>query len=175
MKVKYVFTMIFISILLLGGSILSFTYPVLKWDIEGTLDVAWSNPKGVRFNDLSKGDTMTVTFDCTSDEIGVYLLSQEQADEFRSPAFYKDPLPPPEILLKEGSVELEIPKDGDWEVLFWNESFTTDKEIEYSIDTDFRKDRTISLVSGTSLLILALIPVTLILISRTRERKSHLK
>ena len=162
--------MVIISLILIMGSILSFIFPIIKNDINDTLEIHWSNPKGIRFNDLSEGDEIHVDFRSHESEISIYLLTQDQADDLRSPAFYKEDPPDPIYTGKEGETTIIITKDGDYELLFWNTSFRKDHYIDYSIRTDTQKERTISFISGTSLLLIAIIPMIIIIIDRVRSR-----
>ncbi len=164
--------LIILTILLIIGSIFSFFSPIINNDMDGTLDVHWSNPKGIRFNDLSSGDEIYVDFRSHDSEISIYLLTQDQADDLRSPAFYKDDLTDPVYTGKEGKITIIIRNNGDYEILFWNTSFRKDHSIDYSIRTDTKKDRNISIISGTSLMLIAIIPVTIIIIDRVRSRSS---
>jgi hypothetical protein len=149
-------------------SIFAFLFPVYKPPLEGELTVKWSRPSGIQFNDLREGDRLEIWFRSDAD-VGIYLITHEQADEFRSPSYYKDPLPEPLITDIEGDVEITIEKDGDFEILFWNESFTRDHRIEYRIDSRLSRDLTISLVSGSSLLLLAAVPIVIWVLIKKRE------
>lgn len=161
---------VFLSCLfLLILSLFAFLFPVYKPPLEGELTIKWSRPSGIQLNDLRENDRLDIWFRSDAD-VSVYLITREQADELRSPSYYKDPLPAPLITDIEGEVEVKIEEDGDFEILFWNGSFRRDHRVEYSVDTRLGKDLTISIVSGTSLLLLAAVPPVVWVLIRRRER-----
>lgn len=162
---------ILVTTALLSFSIFAFIFPTVKPPLEGEFTIKWSRPSGLRFDDLKRDDTLKIHFECDL-SVGIYLLPKATAEEFRSPSFYKEPLPPPNFVEKEGDILITVTEDGDYELLFWNESFTSDHTIKYSIRTHLHKDFTISIISGTSLLFLSCVPPVIWFLKRNNIEKS---
>jgi hypothetical protein len=138
--------------------------------MKGQMNLEWSMPKGLRFSNLKDGDRMDIEYNADT-ELSVYILKQDQADEFRSPSFYKDPLPEPVYTGKNGDITVDIEDDGDYEVLFFNESFSSDHEVKYTVRTHFRKDTRIAMISGSSILFITLLLTIVIVIKRKYNMK----
>lgn len=133
-------------------SMCSFIFSFYNIQNKGTLDINWSTPKGIRYQRLLEGDRIEISF--SSDEnLSVYLLSFEEAEEYRSARMYKDPLPQPIFAGKRGEITIIIKKEGDYELLFWNESFSSDHRLDYEIHI-YSRDRVIFLRSVSIILLL---------------------
>lgn len=164
------FIFILVTTILLSFSLFVFIFPTIKPPLEGEITIKWSRPSGVRFDDLKMDDTLEVQFECDL-PVGIYLLPKATAEDLRSPSYYKEPLPPPYMTEKEGKIKIEVREDGDYELLFWNESFTRDHTIKYSIKTHLQKEVTISIISGTSLLFLSCVPPMIWFLKRNNKEK----
>ena len=145
------------TIIILLMALLAFTFPYIKRPIDGSLEVSWARPKGIRFNGMSQGDVIHLRYTCDND-IGIYLLDQDHAEEYRSPLYEKRPLPDPVYTGHEGDISIVVDSGGDKELLFWNESNRAAHRVQYSISTKMKLERNISVISGTSLLIISAIP-----------------
>lgn len=163
--------LISIIVILIIFSILSFIFPYVKQPQKGDLKVNWSAPRGLLLNDMRDGDSIDLEFS-SDEELDIYLITRQQGNEFRSPSFYKDPLPDPIYTGAEGELHIEIDSDADYELLLWNQSLTSSIDIEYSILKDSQKERNISFISGSCLVLLAMIPTAILLIARRREREN---
>lgn len=157
-----------LSVSLFLLSILAFSFPYIKAKEEGTINIHWSNPKGLRLNGLEKGDKIHLEYKADSN-LSVYLLTEDEADDYRRPLFYRTDLPSPEFTGKEGEFTIDIDKDADYEIMFLNGSFTTDHEVKYTLITSTQREKRISCISGSSLLLLSLCVIILIIVLKKRN------
>ena len=140
---------------------------------EGDLTVRWASPKGVRFKDLSSGDELDIEFRADGN-LSVYLLTWDEADELRSPSYYKEPIAEPYFNGTDGRFLLVVPAEGDYEVLFWNESFRKDHSVWYSIELKSeRVDRFMAfmVITGIFFVLISAAGLSVFLVLRIRERR----
>lgn len=143
------------SVFLLAG-ILTLLVPFLLSDLEGTLEVNWANPVGIQMKNLQKGDRFDIEYSSETN-VSLYLLTDDQANQYRSPAMDKDPLPDPLMTGKEGEVEVTIEKNGDYEVLFLPEEPARTFTVDYNVDMSLTRERSIFIISSMGLFITSLI------------------
>ncbi len=163
--VKRVLLIIFTVLTVLSMFII--IYPYFEKE-EGELTVHWSMPKGLKLENMKKGDSIEFTFSCDQN-ISVFLLKSVQAEKVRNPGFEQVELPEPLATGKKGSGEVEIGEEGDYELLFWNPSFRTDQDVHYSVKVNKPKNDMAMCLSGASLLVFSAGMLVYISISRKKE------
>ncbi|MGA1819519.1 MAG: hypothetical protein ACMUHU_00770 [Thermoplasmatota archaeon] len=150
------------------AAIMVILVPVLLSDLEGSIEVNWANPVGIQMKGLQKGDSFEVEY--SSDiNVSLYLLTDDQANEYRSPALYKDPLPDPLVTDREGSVTVHIEEDGDYEILFLPEEPARTFTVDYKVDRSLVMERSAFLISSIGLFLTSIIFLVLgvVLLKRT--------
>jgi hypothetical protein len=139
--------------MLVPFSIFIITYPFLQGPEEGSLIVRWSSPKGIVLLNMVHGDSIEVRYN-SSLPLSLYLLDLEAAEDLRSPIYYKNELPPPFHTGSSGKVKVRSEGSGDKELLFWNSSFTSDQNVNYSLVVHRKVVTWGMVVSGSGLLVL---------------------
>jgi hypothetical protein len=116
---------------------------------------------------VTKGDKIEISYR-SEINVSMYMLTREEANEFRSPSFYKEPLPESLINGKNATVELEIEENGDYELLFLPDEPSRTFDVDYDLKRDLKVEKAIYFLSGTGLLLtsLILIVVGAVLIKR---------
>lgn len=159
-----------VGIVMVPLSIFTSIYPVLFDEIDGKIDVNWAAPAGIKLDGLRKGDRFEIGY--SSDiNVSLYLLTSRQANDYRSPLFYKEPLPEPIAMGKRGSAEVEINDSGDYELLFLAREPSTTFTVEYGLQRSIFRERTMFILSGTGLLMTSLIFITLGFVLGRRDEK----
>jgi hypothetical protein len=174
MKRSMIYVIFIIALMLLPPSGLSFLSPFIFNNSKGTIEVNWGNPTGLKLNSVLKGDKIKLLYNSDM-EINVYLLTKDQASEFRAPSIYKDPLPEPLISGNNGTLEIEFTEAGDYELLFLPDRVFNTFEVEYEIERFIKKEISIYILSGICLLLTALMLVVLgtVLIKRQNNEVMH--
>ncbi|MGA1866384.1 MAG: hypothetical protein ACMUFK_02820 [Thermoplasmatota archaeon] len=159
-----------IGIVMVPVSILISVYPILFNEIDGTIDVNWAAPVGIKMDRLSKGDRFDIDY---SSEINVslYLLTSRQANQYRSPFFYKEPLPEPISVGDQGSIEVVINESGDYELLFLPNEPSMTFTVEYELQRSIFRERIMFILSGAGLLLTSLIFIVLGFVLGRRDEK----
>ena len=158
--------LLWVMVILLSLSGFSFIIWLSPDHEEGTLNVDWNAPKGIKFNNMQNGDKIIMEYR-TDSSLSLYFLTQKQAQEYRSSRFYKEDLPTPLIEGKNGKVEITVDKAGDYELLLWNESFTSDHSVEYEFTVRSTRGRFLSITASIVLLFISI----MILMILIRKRK----
>lgn len=128
-----------------------------------------TNVGGMSINRLQKGDRIDISYTSTSD-IGVYFMTEEQSDEFRSINIDKDPPPDPVYTGTDGDIVIKVEESGNYEIILWNSTLPgTGGEVEYSGKVHRQRDTTISIVTSISFLLISIILVVLLIIQRLRH------
>ncbi|MDG6224390.1 MAG: hypothetical protein QCI82_02635 [Candidatus Thermoplasmatota archaeon] len=131
---------------------------------QGQIEVNVTYPKGISLNNIKEGRTLHLEY-ISEYEIGVYLLGRQEAEDLRRPSFFKDiELPPSLHKGKEGSISFKIDGDGDYELMFYNDSFTKNVLVEYELDMGMRIEDgyfKTSLIS-TALITLVLVGIVMV-------------
>ena len=174
MKTVIYTIIIVVGIILLPISFYTGIIPLLNNSSEGVLDVNWANPVGIKVNSLSQGDKLNITY--RSDlNVSLYLITREEANGFRSPDLYKDPLPQPVVSGKNGSADLSVTRDGDFEILFLPNEASTTFKVNYTIDRDIKSERQVYTFSAIALFLTSIIMIVLgiVLIKRVKKPVMH--
>ena len=174
MRRKLIFVLFITGVILIPLAGLSFSMPYLFNSSKGTIEVDWGNPTGLKFNGLSKGDNLKISY--TSEiEVNLYLLTEDQANEFRAPIFYKEPLPDPLIKGTNGSIEIDIAEDGDYELLFLPDEVFDTFKVDYELERYLKKEISIYILSGIGLILTSLVLVILgsVLLKRSNIEVMH--
>ncbi|MBN1389935.1 MAG: hypothetical protein JXA22_04765 [Candidatus Thermoplasmatota archaeon] len=170
MKSAFHISLIITGILLFLTSIFTSAYPFIFDEVDGKIDVNWTDPVGIRMNRLSKGDVIILEFR-SEVNINLYLLTFEQAREYRSPVLYKEPLPQSLACGKEGKVNITIEKNGDYELLFIPgeplTSFTY--RVDYRMHVSLLREILLFLFSGMGLLLTSVIFIVLAIVLEKRK------
>ncbi|MCK5774016.1 MAG: hypothetical protein KAH57_09550 [Thermoplasmata archaeon] len=156
-----------VIIILFSLSVASFTILLYPNQEEGELNIDWNAPKGVKFNNMQNGDEIQVEYIADS-PLSLYFLTQKQADEYRSSTFYKEELPAPLVEGEAVKYEITVDKDGDYELLFWNSSFSRDHSVEYNLEVRSTRERFLTITASIVLLFISI----MILIIFIRKRKT---
>jgi hypothetical protein len=127
---------------------------------EGSIDVNWANPVGIKIDGLRKGDSLDLTYNAELN-VSMYLLTRKEAEEYRSPLFYKEPLPDPIFKGRNGSLEIEIEKGGDYEILFLPEEPSTTFKLNYTIDRDIQREKQVYFLSAGGLFLTSMVLIIL--------------
>jgi hypothetical protein len=174
MKTVIYSIIIIVGVILLPISFITGIIPLLNNTSEGVLDVNWANPVGIKVNRLSEGDKLNITYQSNLN-VSLYLITREEANEFRSPEYYKDPLPQPVVSGKNGSADLSIIRDGDFEILFLPNEASTTFKVNYAIDRDIKSERQVFTFSGIVLFLTSIILIVLgtVLIKRMKKPVMH--
>jgi hypothetical protein len=134
---------------------------------SGTLKITVTGTRGVFLGHLGEGRVITGSYQADA-PLNIYLLTSAEAEDLRNPSYYVEPsLPEPISSGREGFFRTRIDESGTYEIIFWNESFNRNHEVNYSIDTGKRIRETPFIVSLVSLLILT---VSLVMIAYFRRR-----
>lgn len=174
MRRSLIYTLFVIGLILLPLSVFTFLIPYLFNSSEGTIEVNWANPMGLKMNNLEEGDGMKVSYQAEIN-VSLYLLTREEANEFRAPHFYKDPLPDPISEGSNGTVEIDIQDRGDYELLFLpKEPFNT-FNVDYDLERDLNRERTVFIFSGICLILTSMVLVILgsVLLKRSNNAIMH--
>jgi len=155
------------GVFLLAG-VLALLVPFFLNDIEGTIEVNWANPVGIQMKNLQKGDRFDIQYSSEAN-VSLYLLTDDQANEYRSPAMDKQPLPDPLFTGREGKVDVRIEKDGDYEVLFLPDEPARVFKVDYKVDRSLVRERSIFIISSIGLFLTSMILFILgyVLLKRT--------
>ncbi|MFW3146740.1 MAG: hypothetical protein ACMUIE_08020 [Thermoplasmatota archaeon] len=137
--------------------------------LKGSLEPHWSSPKGIRLSDAREGDDFTIEYSA-SENVSVYLLTKDQADEMRSPRFYKEPLPTPLFEGNNCKLKTEFGSSGDYEIVFLPVDGSFDFNVDYRI-SGLRTDNTIYIISAVGLIVLSVILIVYSLTIRRVNRK----
>lgn len=160
MKKGPIYALFIIGIILLPITFLTFSYPYIFNSSHGAIEVNWANPTGLKLNDVTKGDKIEISYG-SEINVSMYMLTREEANEFRSPSFYKEPLPEPLISGKNATVELEIEENGDYELLFLPDEPSRTFDVDYDLKRDLKGEKAIYFLSGIGLLLTSLILIVL--------------
>lgn len=158
--------LLWVIIILLFFSGLSFTMWLTPTHEEGTLNIDWNAPKGIKFSDMRNGDEIFIEYRADS-SLSLYFVTQEQAAEYRSSSFYKKELPTPLTDGNNGKYNIVIDKDGDYELLFWNESFTRDHNVEYEFTISSKREGFLTITASIVLLFISIM-ILIILIRKSK-------
>lgn len=135
---------------------------------EGQTEVNVTYPRGISLRNMKEGRSIDLRYS-SEYELGVYLLTEAQADDLRRPSFFQDPDLPPSIHNgREGSINIEIERSGTYELMFYNESFTRNVMVDYALDMGSRID---DVHYRTSLIAVGFITLILVAIAVARFRK----
>lgn len=124
--------LIVIGIIMLISSIIPLILLIKDNDFHGRIEPNWANPTGIQISDIPDGTVAEFEYSAT-EKVYIYLLSREQALNYRSPEYYKEPLPDPIDINNSGKVSLSFTKGGDYEILVLPFDGTFDFECSYTI------------------------------------------
>lgn len=155
----YISLMIF-GLLLILLSVIVLIIPFTFSTSEGSIEVNWANPVGIKINGLSKEDSLDISYNADLN-VSLYLLTRREAEEYRSPLFYKDPLPDPIQTGRNGSVDIKIEKNGDYELLFLPEEPSTSFKVNYTIDRDIQREKQVYYLSSGGLFLTSMVVIVL--------------
>ena len=139
MRKRKIYFLFAIGLILIPIAGLTFSLPYIFNTSKGTIEVNWGNPTGLKLNGVSKGDKIDLTYSAEI-EVNVFLLTKDEANEFRSPSMYKDPLPQPLMSGVNGTLKIEIAENGDYELLFLPDGIFNTFEVDYEVERYIKKE-----------------------------------
>lgn len=163
MRRKILYSVLLLGLFLLPISGLTMASPFIFNSTEGTLEVNWANPVGLKFVHLEEGDRLDLTYSSTIN-VSIYFLRRERANEFRSPSFYKDQLPEPMISGRSGSIKIEVEDEGDYEILFLPEEASNTFKVEYSLKRSLQREILVYSLSAIGMLLTSAILIVLVIV-----------
>ena len=170
MNKPLIISLLVIGILLIPVSLFVITKPYRLEPSKGEIEINWANPVGVKLNDLKKNDELTMTY-ISDINTSVYFITRDQAHHHRSPSIYKDPLPDPVMTGKNGSIDVTVLRDDDYEFLFLPEEPSRIFNVEYSLDRDLMREKQVYIFSGISIILTSLILIVLAIVLYIRKKK----
>lgn len=146
-------------------------FPEFSGNFDRTLDVPADETgyRGLRFNDMRSGDNVDISYRSNAD-LRMYLMTREEADEFRRITFEEKILGEPITSGYMGEENIEIDENGDYEMIFWNETFPLGTQVECEGQIHRQKDVNISRISTISLCLISLLIISFMAIQRIRNR-----
>ncbi len=176
-----------ILVLMLITSFFCIAFPFIFNRTDGTLKIDILEPVGIQIDDLWKNDDIIIDFR-SEIPMEVYFLTRDEANEYRSPTFYKSPLPDPIFVGSSGRIIIEIPKKDDYEILFipgMNLSETSEindtnpgnadlsrVKVDYEMERHVMREIIGFMIYGTSLFIFSSGSL-IIRHLRSKNRKNH--
>ena len=159
-----------VGILLLLPLTLSFPAFLNKFDKKIEVPFDESSYKGIKLKNMDSGDSVDIEFKSNAD-LRLYLLTEEESDQFRNITYYGEVLEDPITSGYFGKEKIVIEDKGDYELIFWNDTFPLNTEVECEGQIHRERDQRISKISTISLVLLSLFIFSLIIIQRINNRR----
>ena len=146
-------------------------FPEFSGNFDRTLDVPADETgyRGLRLNDMRSGDKVDISYRSNAD-LRMYLLTREEADHFRSITFEEKILGKPITSGYRGEENIEIDEEGDYEMVFWNDTFPLGTQVECKGQIHRQRDVNISRISTISLCLISLLIISFMAVQRIRNR-----
>lgn len=169
---RYSLIIIIVALIMIIGSFFPLIDIFTDDEMEGTLEPNWANPTGVQLKDVVPHSSIELNYNAT-EIVMIYLVTIDQAIEYRSPKWEKTPLPEPVHVSSEGDVRISFGNDTDYEILVLPEDGSFDFEFSYSVQ-GIEKDETSSYLSFSFFLSSAVIfLIVSITIQILHQKKGH--